>query len=401
MIIKFKIFEQRISRKMNLPNDIIEINKIFKKNNKQLYICGGAVRDFLIGIVPHDIDLVTDAQPEESKQILKGKFNVSDEQGKSFGVLRIYTKDEPAGYELATFRKDISKGRDTKSEGDKVEIGKHITIEDDVKRRDLTQNALFYDIDKGEIVDLVGGVEDIKNGIIRAVGEPSERFSEDRLRLLRACRFASRGAFKIDKKTSDAIQKDKRLRNISFVDDVSQERIVEEFIKTVNWSSEHENLDSLKYYLELLYKYDMFEEMFPELQINIDNINSFNLIVIFALLFRNNNIDLLRSKLREYKFPGDVADPACFLLRLKENLHNLDKISALYKEKKRFHVDNEIILEFANLYNFNDNYLRAFLKFNPKIDSIEIMNQGFKGAEIGAEVKRKEIEEFKSILSRL
>jgi tRNA nucleotidyltransferase/poly(A) polymerase len=323
---------------------------------------------------------------------------VSDEQGKKFGVLRIYTKYEPLGYEVASYRKDISGGRDNKGENQKVEMGHHLTIEDDCLRRDFTMNSLYYDINKKKIIDLVGGIEDIKNGIIRAVGEPSERFSEDRLRLLRACRFASRGSFKIDKKTSKAIIKDKRLRNISTVDDVSQERIVEEFIKAVDWSSEHKNLESLKYYLELLDKYKMFEEMFPELDIDINNINTFSLIVIFALLFRNNNIDILRSKLREYKFPGDIADPACFLLRLKENLHNLDKIPALYKEKKRFHVDNETILEFAKLYNFNDNYLKAFLKFNPKIDSIEIMNQGFKGAEIGAEVKRKEIEEFKSLL---
>jgi tRNA nucleotidyltransferase (CCA-adding enzyme) len=395
---KYKYFLlENVNVEMPLPNDIIKIAKLYHDNGKDLFVVGGSVRDFLQGKTPHDYDLVTNALPEESKKILK-TMNVSDEQGKKFGVLRIYTKYEPLGYEVASYRKDISGGRDNKGENQKVEMGHHLTIEDDCLRRDFTMNSLYYDINKKKIIDLVGGIEDIKNGIIRAVGEPSERFSEDRLRLLRACRFASRGSFKIDKKTSKAIIKDKRLRNISTVDDVSQERIVEEFIKAVDWSSEHKNLESLKYYLELLDKYKMFEEMFPELDIDINNINTFSLIVIFALLFRNNNIDILRSKLREYKFPGDIADPACFLLRLKENLHNLDKIPALYKEKKRFHVDNETILEFAKLYNFNDNYLKAFLKFNPKIDSIEIMNQGFKGAEIGAEVKRKEIEEFKSLL---
>ena len=398
MITKFKIFEQRISRKMNLPNDIIEINKIFKNNNKQLYICGGAVRDFLIGIVPHDIDLVTDAQPEESKQILKNKFNVSDEQGKSFGVLRIYTDAEPAGYELATFRKDISKGRDTKGNDVKVEIRKHITIDDDVKRRDLRQNALFYDIDKEEIIDLVGGVKDIDNNVISAVGEASERFIEDRLRILRTFRFASRNQSKISLTTREAIIKDKRLRNISSVDDVSQERIIEEFVKAVDWSLKHKKIESLNYYLELLEEFNMFEEMFPELNINIENINTFNLNVIFALLFRDNNIEKLRSKFRKYKFPNNIADTACFLLRLKDYIYNLDKIPALYKEKKRYHVDNETILEFADLYNFNNNYLKAFLKFAPKIDTTKIMKLGFKGPQIGAEVKRKEIEEFKKLL---
>ena len=399
MIIKFKIFEKRIiSRKMPIPNDIIEIYKIFKKNNKQLYICGGAVRDFLQGQTPHDIDLVTDAQPEESKKILKGKFNVSDEQGKSFGVLRIYTKNEPLGYELATFRKDISKGRDNKGDAPKVEIGKHITIEDDVKRRDLTQNSLFYDIDKEEIVDLVGGIEDIDRNVISAVGEASERFLEDRLRILRTFRFASRNHSEISKNTIDAIIKDKRLRNISPIDDVSQERIIEEFKKAVDWSLDHNNIESLHYYLELLDKYGMFEEMFPELDINITDIDTFNLTIIFTLLFRDNDMEKLKSKLKKCKFPNILANTTCFLLTLKNDIRNLNKIPLLYKDKIRYHIDNETIEEFANLYDFNDNYLQAFLKFYPKIDTSKIMALGFKGPDISAEVKRKEIEEFKRLL---
>lgn len=400
MITKFEKFllEKNIPVKIELPDDIYQIKKEFDKVGKKLYVVGGAVRDFYQNMEPHDIDLVTDAQPNESKEILKNKFNVSDEQGKNFGVLRIFTESEPEGYELATFRKDISKGRDTKSKGEKVEIGKHITIEDDVKRRDLTQNALFYDIDKEEIVDLVGGVDDIDNNTMRAVGNASERFIEDRLRILRLMRFASRNLSKISQETIYAIKKDNRLRNISEIDDVSQERIVEEFVKAVDWASKHKKLESLDYYLELLEKYDMFSEMFPELNINISGIKTFNLSIIFALLFRNNDIELLRNKLSKYKFPNKIADVSCFLLRLKNNIKNLNKIPSLYKEKKRYHVDNETILEFAKLYNFNDNYLQAFLKFQPKIDTNKIIKSGFKGSEIGAEVKKQEIEEFKELL---
>ena len=169
------ITENVISTEIPIPNDVKEISKAFTKAGKDLYVVGGAVRDFLQKKTPHDFDLVTDAQPEETKEILKG-WNVSDEQGKNFGVLRIFTEDEPLGHEIATFRKDISKGRDNKGDDEKVEIGKHITIEDDVKRRDLTVNALFYDINNKQIVDLVGGVKDIENNIIRSVGNPVERF---------------------------------------------------------------------------------------------------------------------------------------------------------------------------------------------------------------------------------
>lgn len=381
---------------MELPDDIYQIKKEFDKYGKKLYVVGGAVRDLYLGKIPHDIDLVTDSEPEESKKILKD-FNVSDEQGKNFGVLRIYTESEPLGYELAVFRKDISKGRDTKGDTPKVEIGKHITIEDDVRRRDLTQNALFYDIDKGEIVDLVGGIDDIDNNVISAVGNASERFNEDRLRILRTIRFAARNRSKISQSTIDAIQNDKRLRNISTIDDVSQERIVEEFEKSIEWSKKNNNINSLHYYLYLLDEYDLFDEMFPGLNINID-INTFNLVIIYALLFRNNDISKLKVKMPEYKIPSKYWKPACFLLILIKEIDNLDRLEYLYKEKKRYDIDNNTIKEFAKLLNIKSRYLKAFLKYETTVNAEELMDIGFKGAELGAEIKKREIENFKKLL---
>ena len=234
MITRYKLFceslKNRISTDIPLPNDIIEISNAYIKAGKDIFLVGGAVRDFVKGISPKDYDLVTNALPNESKEILKG-FNVSDEQGKNFGVLRVFTKDEPTGYEIASYRKDISGGRDTKGDDQKVEMGDNVTIEDDCNRRDLTINALFYDIKKKQIIDLVGGVDDIKNGIIRAVGDASQRFIEDRLRILRVFRFAARTGGKIEDKTADAIKKDNRLKGIGPKDDVSQERIWEEMLK--------------------------------------------------------------------------------------------------------------------------------------------------------------------------
>ena len=248
-----------------LPKDIRMIARLFHNAGKDLFVVGGSIRDFLQGKIPHDYDIVTNAQPEETKKILKG-WHVSDEQGKNFGVLRIFTKAEPLGYEIAVYRKDITKGRDVKGDDKKVEIGKHITIEDDVKRRDLTINSIFYDINKKEIVDLVGGIEDIKNGIIRAVGVPSERFNEDRLRILRCLRFAARIDGYIDTLTSNAIKNDNRLREIGPKDDVSQERIIQEFEKVF----EHAEKDPaiLQRYVKLLTEYNMWEQMFPGLNIN-------------------------------------------------------------------------------------------------------------------------------------
>ena len=398
MITEFKVFENRISigKKMDLPIDIIDLYNIFKLKSFDLFVVGGAVRDFIKNQIPHDIDLVTNAKPNEIIELLKNKYRI-DLQGKQFGVIRVFTEKSPEGIEIASYRTDLVKGRDNKGVHKKVDT-ENATIESDAERRDLRQNALYYDIGSGDIIDLVGGVEDIDKNIISAVGEASERFIEDRLRILRVFRFTSRNLSKIGQSTIDAIRKDKRLRNVSPIDDVSQERIVEEFVKAVDWSAKNKKFDSLHYYLELLDKYDMFEEMFPELDINTDGINTFNLSIIFALLFRDNEIELLRSKLRKYKFPNNIADTACFLLRLRDNIENLDKIPLLYKEKNRYHVNNQTILEFGELYNFDENYLNAFLKFAPRIDAAKIMTLGFKGPEISAEVKKREIAEFKKLL---
>ena len=232
------ITENKINAEIPLPNDIIEISNAYIKAGKDIFLVGGAVRDFIQGVKPKDWDLVTNALPDESKEILRG-FRVSDEQGKNFGVLRVYTKDEPEGYEIASYRRDLSGGRDTKGDDQKVEMGSNVTIEDDCMRRDLTSNALFYDIRNKKIVDLVGGVDDIKNGIVRAVGDASQRFIEDRLRILRIFRFASIMNGKIDEQTSKAILNDNRLRGIGPKDDVSQERIWEEMLKSFKQAKDY------------------------------------------------------------------------------------------------------------------------------------------------------------------
>ena len=163
--------------KLNIPSDIKKLHKLFKKNGKQLYVVGGAVRDAILGKSPKDFDLTTDAKPDEVEEIAKKGGLSSHPVGKPFGVVLV------DNHEIATFRKDIGKGR----RPDAVDF---TDIKGDVKRRDLTINALFYDMGRGEIVDLVGGIADLKKKKIRTVGVPEQRFDEDPLRKLRAVRFA-------------------------------------------------------------------------------------------------------------------------------------------------------------------------------------------------------------------
>ena len=222
--------------KLNIPSDIKKLYKLFKKNGKQLYVVGGAVRDAILGKSPKDFDLTTDAKPDEVLKIAQQGGFKTIEVGKSFGVVVV------GGHEIATFRKDIGKGR----RPDAVDF---TDIRGDVMRRDLTINALFYDMGRSEIVDLVGGIKDLKKKQVRAVGEPSQRFDEDPLRKLRAVRFAGSVGGKMHKDTWNALVKNPSLSGIS------GERVRDEFIKGIKKAV------SVPKYFKMLKKLGMLKQM--------------------------------------------------------------------------------------------------------------------------------------------
>jgi tRNA nucleotidyltransferase/poly(A) polymerase len=383
------ITENKINAEIPLPNDIIEISNAYIKVGKDIFLVGGAVRDFIQGIEPKDYDLVTNALPNESKEILKG-FNVSDEQGKNFGVLRVYTKDEPEGYEIASYRRDISGGRDTKGDDQKVEMGGDVTIEDDCNRRDLTMNALFYDIKNKQIVDLVGGVDDIKRGIVRAVGDASQRFIEDRLRICRIFRFAARTGGEIDSKTAQAIKNDNRLKGVGPKDDVSQERIIEELKKAWKQAKDY------NYYLNFFTKFHMWNEVFPGAKINTNLVNSKDFVVVIANLFKNESTTGLENKMvQEYKIEIELATKVVFLLTLLS--FKVQDVFDIYKKKQQCSITDATILEWIKLMDLSDEVIK-FVDYKPSVSSGELMSQGFKGKELGIEIKRLEVEKFKQML---
>jgi poly(A) polymerase len=180
----------------------------------QAFLVGGCVRDILLGHEPADYDVCTDATPEQVLRIFPRSLTV----GAKFGVVIVVEDSQvdalPAGagsasdrvapiqVEVATFRSDIgySDGRHP----DSVVLAK--SPEQDVKRRDFTINALLMNPETNEVLDFVGGREDLRAGIIRAIGDPVERFREDKLRMVRAVRFASRLHYEIEPKTFRAIQ---------------------------------------------------------------------------------------------------------------------------------------------------------------------------------------------------
>ena len=390
IIKKYKMFLENLNTEIPLSNDIIEISNAYIKAGKDIFLVGGAVRDFIQGIKPKDWDLVTNALPNESKEILKG-FKVSDEQGKNFGVLRVYTKDEPEGYEIASYRRDISGGRDTKGDDQKVEMGGDVTIEDDCNRRDLTMNALFYDIRNKKIVDLVGGVDDIKNGVVRAVGDASQRFIEDRLRILRIFRFASRMSGEIDEETSKAILKDNRLRGVGPKDDVSQERVWEEMKKAWGQSKDYNN------YLSFFTKFHMWDQVFPGVEINTKLISSKDLVVVFANLFLGNDTSKLETKLvQEFKIEGDVAKKIVFLLDFIKM--SVEDVFDVFKKKVASGISDSTILEWLKVTGNETPMLIRFIHYKPSVSSRELMDQGIKGRDLGIKIKELEIEKFKQMI---
>jgi tRNA nucleotidyltransferase/poly(A) polymerase len=381
---------RKISANIPLPNDIIIISNAYIKAGKDIFLVGGAVRDFIQGKEPKDWDLVTNALPEESKEILKG-FKISDEQGKNFGVLRLYTKDEPEGYEIASYRRDISSGRDTKGDDQKVEMGKHITIFDDCMRRDLTMNALFYDIKNKEIVDIVGGVDDIRNGIVRAVGDPIQRFVEDRLRICRIFRFAARTGGSIDANTAKAIRNDNRLKGIGPKDDVSQERIFEEFRKA--WKQSLNFND----YLNFFTKFDMWDQVFPGANINTDFIKSTDFVVVIANLFKNEPLNGLELKLvQDYKIEYDTTKKVIFLLSF--STLTPETAFEMYKKKVQCSIKDTTILEWIKVCSINDPVKIKFLEYKPSTSAEELMAKGITGRDLGIKIKELEVENFKKLL---
>jgi tRNA nucleotidyltransferase/poly(A) polymerase len=389
---KLKRYTQFLESKSDMwdiiPDSVKELHKLFQDKGRKLYLVGGSVRDFLTGDKPKDFDLATDALPDEVLDIVDGKFR-TNLQGKSFGVVVVYTKEVPEGMEIATFREDVSKGRNPE-----VKLG--VTIEDDVKRRDLTYNSLFYDLDTRQIVDLVGGKADLESGITRMVGDPTERFDEDSLRILRAFRFASRYEHPLHQDTEKAIEKRKQLENIDpetgEMKRISQERVWEEMKKAWKQARDY------NYYLNFFTKFDMWDEVFPGSEINTELVKSKDLVVVIANLFKNESLSGLERKLvQEYKIEHETATKVIFLISLLS--FKVEDVFDIYKKRQQCAISDETILEWLKVQGINDDSLIKFVEYKPSISSQELMEQGFKGRELGLEIKRLEIEKFKSMLN--
>jgi poly(A) polymerase len=229
------------------------ICRTLRSKGHQAYFVGGCVRDILLDREPGDYDVATDATPERVEQIFPNSLTV----GAKFGVVVVVQGPEPnepqestaATVEVATFRSDVgySDGRHP----DQVVYSS--TPQEDVQRRDFTINGLLLDPETNEVLDFVGGRDDLRAGIIRAIGQPEARFREDKLRMLRAVRFAARFGYTIEPETLRAIQK-----LAPEIGQVSAERLRDELTKLLTEGAARRGF-------ELLDETRLLPEVLPEI----------------------------------------------------------------------------------------------------------------------------------------
>ena len=226
---------------MSIKQNAIDIVKTLQGNGYKAYFAGGCVRDMIMGRESADYDIATNALPNDVMHL----FDETIPVGVQFGVVIVLK--EGHNFEVATFRTEGSY-----SDGRHPDYVAFSTPEDDVKRRDFTINGLLYDPIKNEMLDYVSGREDISKGIIRTIGNPIERFTEDKLRMIRAARFACRFNFPIHEKTRQAIIKLARQIHV-----VSAERIREELEKILTSPNPHIGI-------RLLDEFHLLQEILPE-----------------------------------------------------------------------------------------------------------------------------------------
>ena len=202
---------------ITIPDKVKTIISKLQDEGYEAYVVGGCVRDSVLGRIPNDWDITTNAKPLDVKKLFRRTIDVGIEHG----TVKVMLGND--GYEITTYRIDGS--YEDSRHPSSVEFTSQLS--EDLLRRDFTINAMAYN-DKDGLVDLFGGMEDIKRGLIRAVGVPKERFSEDALRILRAVRFSAQLGYAIEEKTREAIRElAPTLKNIS------AERIREEIEKLI------------------------------------------------------------------------------------------------------------------------------------------------------------------------
>lgn len=231
----------------------------------EAHLVGGAVRDILAGIEPKDFDIATNAHPEQ----LRGVFRNARLIGRRFVIAHVRYGNEII--EVTTFRGAITDSHERDETGRILSDNEYGTLETDALRRDFTVNALYYDINDYAVVDFTGGVEDVRNRLIRLIGDPELRYREDPVRMMRAVRIANKLRFQIEPASEEAIY-----RLAGLLREIPPARLFDEVIKLLL------SLDAVANYRGLRAR-GLFAELFPHTEATLKRHPGFESFIIKAL----------------------------------------------------------------------------------------------------------------------
>ena len=326
---------------MFIPKEVKIILNTLKNNGFEAYVVGGSVRDSKIGTsVPEDYDVTTNALPEEVIKL----FDKTVPTGLKHGTVTVMISGD--GYEVTTYRIDGEYLDNRRPSG----VTFVSNLKEDLARRDFTINALAFNEQDG-LIDYFGGIKDLDDKIIRAVGEPNKRFQEDALRMLRAIRFSARLNFDIEEKTMLAIKS-----NYNLIANISNERIRDELCKMIISSNTTKAL-------KLLEETKLLEIILPELQLEVgfNQRNPHHDKDIF-----NHTLAVVekcppRLNLRVAGLLHDIAKPSCFTVDAGGigHFYGHDKIGVIISQQilTRLRFDNQSINDISILVREHMNVL--------------------------------------------
>lgn len=344
---------------MKLPNNVQYILEKFNSNGFEAFIVGGCVRDSLLNKKPQDYDITTNAFPEKIEEL----FDKTIPTGIKHGTVTVLIDKNP--YEVTTYRVDGEYLNNRKPKDVKFVSN----IEEDLSRRDFTINAMAYSPYLG-FKDCFNGKEDLKNKLIRCVGDPDKRFSEDALRMLRAIRFSCQLNFKIEKLTAESIRK-----NFKLIKNISMERIQSEFTKIILSNDPDRGLMLLRKLgfsdflieefksLKLINCYDVYDDIHDTYGL----INSLpkklhvRLAGLFYKVFNSENaVEKCRTILKKLKYDNNTINDTCNLV---ENINN---ISCNMTRKKLKLLINSVGTE--NIFDLLD-LQKSYLSYMDEYDT--------------------------------
>jgi len=359
--------------KMKIDKDVEIIMNYLNESNFEVFIVGGLIRDEFMCKKPNDWDIATDATPDEIINVFeKTEFKIVDISKKHGTIIIINNKKL---YEITTFRIDGDYINNRRPK--EVKFTKK--IEDDLKRRDFTMNAMAYSNEKG-LIDLFNGIDDIENKTIKCVGDPEIRFKEDALRMLRAVRFSAQLNFKIENNTYNAIKS-----NINLINNLSMERIREEFNKIlisdypekgIRLLKELKILELLIPEIEMCYEFnqhninhnkDVFEHTLEVVK-NVENNLVLRLSAFFhdigkpLSFFMDNDgvghfyghdklsVDITRNILVRMKYSNDIINEVLSLIETHMVVYRDEfKNSTVKKLMKKVNIENLIKFQIADI----------------------------------------------------